>query len=287
MINFQSWFNFFDQFPWIFNLSTLIVGVCIGSFLNVVIFRLPLMICVDVDSNDSVTDKHNEPQSSNGLNLAFPRSFCPNCLGTLSWRENIPILSYLSLKGRCQKCSVPISLRYPAIELITGVLTLLLGFYFGCTLKFFYSCFFIYALIALCFIDLNTFLLPDAITLPLIWSGMFVNSFGVFASLQESFYGAVFGYLILWLIFWIFKILTGKNGFGYGDFKLLAALGAWLGWEYLPFIVFISSLTGSVVGLSLLALKRIDKNTPIPFGPYLILGGVVMLFCPQLKRLLG
>ena len=284
MLDFKSFSIFFTIHPVLFDLSISLFGVCIGSFLNVVIYRLPLMLYRGESEVQANGDAPVNLGVANGaeLNLAIPKSFCTQCRTQLRWLDNIPVLSYLLLKGKCRSCSLPISVKYPSVEVLCSVLTLILGLYFGCSVKFLASCLFIYALIVLFFIDLDTFLLPDSITLPLIWCGLIVNSFGVFTSLETSLYGAVFGYLILWVVFWIFKAITGKNGFGYGDFKLLAALGAWLGWASLPFIIFISTLTGSIVGLSLLGLKKIDKNSPIPFGPYLVLGGVIMLICPEL-----
>jgi len=288
MLDFKSFADFFTQHYVLFELSILVFGICIGSFLNVVIYRLPLMLytgeAVEGDHRDTATDLG----SANGekFNLAVPRSFCTQCRAQLSWFDNIPVLSYLLLKGKCRSCLFPISVKYPSVEVLSGIFTLILGLYFGCSVKFLLSCIFIYALIVLCFIDLNTFLLPDCITLPLIWCGLIVNSYGVFTSLKASLFGAVFGYLVLWAVFWIFKAITRKNGFGYGDFKLLAAIGAWLGWVSLPLVIFISTLTGSIVGLSLLALKKIEKDSPIPFGPYLILGGVIMLLYPDLVHFL-
>jgi len=232
-----------------------------------------------------------EPKNSKGtgdtnvFNLAFPGSFCPNCRKSLRWIENIPVFSYIFLKGRCRGCSASIGLKYPLIELLTGLSTLLLILYFGFTLKFLTSCILIYALIVLCFIDLDYCLLPDALTIPLIWLGLLFNSFAIYVNLQDAVYGAIVGYLILWAIFWIFKLMTGKNGFGYGDFKLLSALGAWLGWTNLPMIVFFSTLIGSVVGIALLLFKKINSETPIPFGPYLIIAGIAALLLPQFDLL--
>jgi leader peptidase (prepilin peptidase)/N-methyltransferase len=235
------------------------------------------------EAERSLVDPSNESKAELDLNLAFPRSFCPACDSKLKWFDNIPVLSYILLKGKCKHCSARIALQYPFVEFITAALTLVLWLYFGFTLKFLASCIFIYALIALCFIDLSCFLLPDSITIPLIWTGLLFNSEGLFVRLDESLYGAVFGYLVLWAVYWVFKLFTGKEGFGYGDFKLLSALGAWLGWASLPMIILISTLIGSVAGLTLLFFKRIDRDTPIPFGPYLIFGGVVLLFTPQLQ----
>jgi len=274
------------EYPALFGGVIFIFGVCIGSFLNVVIYRLPLMIQSELAGYTTSEGELDEYLGKQNLNLAFPRSFCTHCRTNLGWTDNIPVFSYLKLGGKCKYCQAPIGIKYPAIELLSGLVTLILGIYFGCSIKFLLSCVLLYALIALYFIDLNTFLLPDALTIPLIWCGMLVNSFNVFTPLKESLYGAVLGYLILWLVYWVFKFFTGKDGFGFGDFKLLSALGAWLGFGALPFIVFISSLSGSLIGLGLIYFKKIGKNSPMPFGPYLIMGGVVMLLYPELIHFL-
>jgi len=276
--------SFVNQFPILFGLFIFLFGLCIGSFLNVVIYRLPLILYRD-NGIDGESKNSDGAEDTKVFNLAFPRSFCPTCRNSLRWTENIPVFSYIFLKGRCRGCSVSIGLKYPLIELLTGLATLFLILYFGCTFKFLTRCILIYALIVLCFIDLDHFLLPDSLTIPLIWLGLFFNSFAIYVNLNDAVYGAIFGYLILWAIFWVFKWITGKNGFGYGDFKLLSALGAWLGWTSLPMIVFISTLVGSVVGITLLLFKKINRETPIPFGPYLIIAGIAALLLPQFDLL--
>ncbi len=275
--------NSFFIFSYPLGLLLFVVGMCFGSFLNVVIYRLPIILLKKNNIDIEVTIEARDLLRLDNLSLISPRSFCPTCLTTLRWFENIPIISYFFLNGRCDSCTTPIRLRYPLIELLTGLLTVLLGFHFGITLKFFGSCIFVYILISLCFIDLDNLLLPDLLTIPLIWIGLFVNSFDVFVNLIDAVYGAIFGYLILWFVFWIFKLFTGKNGFGYGDFKLLSALGAWLGWVNLPMIILISSLLGSVVGLALLTSKKITKDTLIPFGPYLIIATLFVMFVPRIN----
>lgn len=266
-------------------LAAAILGLCIGSFLNVVIHRLPLIMeqewrcqCAELTGQT--------PSEENRLSLAAPRSRCPNCGHQITALENIPLLSYfLILRGKCSGCGQPISLRYPLIEALTGLLSAYTAWHFGPTLQAAGALCLIWALIALTVIDFDTQLLPDSITLPLLWLGLAFNLGATFSDLSSAVIGAMAGYLALWSIFWLFKLATGKEGMGYGDFKLLAALGAWLGWSMLPAIILLSSVVGAVVGISLILFARHGRDVPIPFGPYLATAGMIALFWgPQLTR---
>jgi leader peptidase (prepilin peptidase) / N-methyltransferase len=257
-----------------------VVGLCIGSFLNVVIHRLPKMLdrgwraqCADLSGQPPA----DEPR----YNLVAPRSQCPACGHRITAVENIPVLSYLFLRGRCSACHAPISRRYPVVELLTGALTVAAVFRFGpMPGPALAASFFLWSLIALTFIDFDTQLLPDNITLPLLWAGLIANVAGFLpgVSLRDAVIGAVCGYLALWTIYWLFKLIRGKEGMGYGDFKLLAALGAWLGWQMLPLIVLLSSVVGAAIGLGLVAFKGRDHQIPLAFGPYLAIAGAIALF---------
>jgi len=253
-----------------------ILGLLIGSFLNVVIYRLPIMMqnswkleCAALENKE--LDEQAE------FNLNTPRSACPHCGHKITALENIPIISYLVLGGKCSECKTHISLRYPIIELLTGVLSAVVAYHFGFSLACLGGLLLTWALVALTFIDLDHQLLPDSITLPLVWFGLFFNLLNVYTSLEVSVVGAMAGYLSLWLVYHGFRLATGKEGMGYGDFKLLAALGAWLGWIYLPAIILLSSLVGAVIGISLMLFKQHQRETPIPFGPYLAAAGWIAL----------
>ena len=261
-----------------------LLGLCIGSFLNVVIHRLLKMM--EQDWHAQCADLRGEtPSTATALTLARPRSRCPSCGHQITALENIPIVSYLLLRGRCSNCATPISLRYPVVEAIAGLLSAYAIWHFGPTLQGAGALLMIWALIALTGIDFDTQLLPDSITLPLIWLGLAFNLAGTYVDLHSAVVGAMAGYLTLWTVFWLFKLATGKEGMGFGDFKLLAALGAWLGWQMLPAIILLSSVVGAVVGISLIVASRHGRNTPIPFGPYLAAAGVIALFWgPQLTR---
>jgi leader peptidase (prepilin peptidase)/N-methyltransferase len=212
------------------------------------------------------------------LTLAKPRSRCPQCGHAISALENIPVLSWLFLRGKCKGCSAAISPRYPLVELITGALFAYAAWRFGVGLAALGAIGFTAALIALTGIDLDTQLLPDDITLPLLWAGLLVNMTGTFTDLKSAVIGAIAGYLALWSVYWGFKLFTGKEGMGYGDFKLLAALGAWLGWQMLPLTILLSSCVGAVIGLGMMVFKRHGRNVPIPFGPYLAIAGLIALY---------
>ena len=267
----------FEQEPWFLYACILPLGLVVGSFLNVVIYRLPIMMesqwrrdCCELLEVDK--DKEDER-----LTLATPNSHCPQCKAPVKPWQNIPVISYLLLRGKCGNCATPISLRYPVIEAISGLLIVVVGYYFGASWQLVGAMLLTWALITLTMIDFDHQLLPDDITLPLLWLGLAFNVSGTFASLQDAVLGAIFGYLILWSVYWLFKLVTGKEGMGYGDFKLLAALGAWLGWQVLPVIILLSSLVGAVVGITLMIVKRRGREIPIPFGPYLAAAGWISL----------
>ena len=256
-----------------------LIGLCVGSFLNVVIHRLPKMLdrswraqCAELAG----TSAPDLPQ----YNLIVPRSQCPACGHRIAAYENVPVASYLFLRGRCSACQAPISRRYPLVELLTGALTVAALIRFGPTSTTVAAWVLLWSLIALTFIDFDTQLLPDNITLPLLWIGLAANvaGFRPGVSLRDAVIGAIAGYLALWTIYWLFKLIRGKEGMGYGDFKLLAALGAWLGWQMLPLIVLLSSVVGAVIGLGLVVFKGRDHQIPLAFGPYLAIAGAIALF---------
>ncbi|MGB1189180.1 MAG: prepilin peptidase [Pseudomonadales bacterium] len=263
-----------DLFPRYAYAFYLIFGLLVGSFLNVVIYRLPKMLERDwqIDAAQVLGTASETDRVDTSFNLAQPRSQCPGCGTQVKAIDNIPIVSFVLLRGRCGQCQNPISLQYPAIELTTGLVTLFLIHHFGLSSVAVLACLLTYALIALSTIDYRTTLLPDSITLPFLWLGLLVNINGTFTDLTSAVVGAMAGYLSLWSVYWGFKLLTGKDGMGFGDFKLLGLLGAWLGWQMLPIIIILSSLAGAIIGLSLIALGR-DKDHPIPFGPYLAIAG--------------
>jgi leader peptidase (prepilin peptidase)/N-methyltransferase len=253
-----------------------IFGLLIGSFLNVVIHRLPKMM--QRESDNYVAQESGKPlPHTDRYSLVVPRSACPHCGHQITALENIPVLSYLVLRGKCAGCKTPISLRYPIIELLTGALSALLIWHFGGGLTGLAVLVFAYLLIAMTFIDADTQLLPDDLTLLLLWCGLLVNLNGTFVPLKDAVIGAAAGYLSLWSVYWLFKLTTGKEGMGYGDFKLLAALGAWLGWIMLPVIILLSSLVGALVGIGLIVFAKHGRNNPIPFGPYLAAAGMIAL----------
>ncbi|MFA7268491.1 MAG: A24 family peptidase [Sterolibacterium sp.] len=249
----------------------------VGSFLNVVIHRLPQMMQRDWQAQCAELRGETPPQQEK-FSLAVPRSRCPKCGHMISAWENIPILSWLILRGLCRSCKTPISIRYPLVEAATGLLSAYAGWHFGPSLAGAGALLFLWCMIALTFIDFDTQLLPDDITLPLLWAGLLINLAGGFSDLHSAVIGAIAGYLVLWCVYWGFKLTTGKEGMGYGDFKLLAAIGAWLGWQMLPLTILFSSMVGAVVGISLIVFTRRGRDIPIPFGPYLAAAGVIALF---------
>lgn len=251
-------------------------GLLIGSFLNVVIHRVPKMM--QHESDNYVAHESGKPlPHTERFNLMLPRSACPQCGHQITAMENIPLVSYLALRGKCSGCKTPISVRYPIIELLTGTLSAFLIWRFGSGLAGLATLPFAYLLIAMTFIDADTQLLPDDLTLPLLWLGLLVNLQATFVPLSDAVIGAAAGYLSLWSIYWIFKLVTGKEGMGYGDFKLLAALGAWLGWSMLPIILLLSSVVGAIVGICLIVFSKRGRDNPIPFGPYLAAAGMIAL----------
>jgi leader peptidase (prepilin peptidase) / N-methyltransferase len=265
--------------------AALLVGLCVGSFLNVVIHRLPKML--EREWNAQCAEMRGEAiPDSPAYNLVVPRSACPACGHGITALENIPVVSWLALGGKCRSCTARISIRYPIVELLGGVLAVAAIVAFGATAKGAAACLLLWTLLALTMIDADTQLLPDDLTLPLVWAGLIANLWGLFTPLANAVIGAVAGYLTLWTIYWLFKLIRGKEGMGYGDFKLLAALGAWLGWAMLPLIVLLSSIVGAAIGLGLIAFKGREHDVPIPFGPYLAIAGAVALFFgPALVKL--
>lgn len=266
--------------PYFLQGTCLILGLLVGSFLNVVIHRLPKMMerewhnsCMDLQGQ-TIPD---QPR----YNLVVPRSSCPACGHSIGALENIPVISYLWLRGRCKACNTKISSRYPLVELLTGVLSYATAAQYGYSILTLFSLLFVFALIALTFIDFDTQLLPDDITLPLLWLGLLMNLQYGFTDIRSAVVGAMAGYLVLWSIYWLFKLVTGKEGMGYGDFKLLAAIGAWFGWQLLPAVILLSSIVGSVIGIGLMLFKGKTRQTAIPFGPFLALGGIAALFYGQ------
>lgn len=249
------------------------LGAVVGSFLNVVILRLPKIMQQQWRSECEAFLELEPTQTGEPLSLSQPPSTCPSCNTRIKPWQNIPILSWLMLRGKCANCSASISIRYPIIELITGVLSVVVAMQFTYDWALLLALVTTWCLVALTVIDAETQLLPDDITLPLVWLGLVANAFGVFTDLQSALWGAVFGYGILWSIYWIFKLTTGKEGMGYGDFKLLGALGALLGWQALPMIILMSSAVGAIIGIALMATKRLNREQPMPFGPYLAIAG--------------
>ncbi len=258
-------------------ITAAVLGLCVGSFLNVVIHRLPKMMEMQWHT-DSSEILGTPITASEPYNLAWPRSQCPSCAHPITALENIPVLSYLYLRGKCAGCSTAISVRYPIVELITALLSAYAAWHFGWSLALAGALIFCWSMIALTGIDIDTFYLPDSITLPILWLGLIFNLNQTYAPLQDAVVGAVIGYLTLWSIFWLFKWATGKEGMGYGDFKLLAAIGAWLGWQQLPLTILLSSIAGAIVGVTLIVVTGRDRHVPLPFGPFLAIGGLVALF---------
>lgn len=285
------------QEPYYFYPALFVLGLVIGSFLNVVIYRLPMMLerrwyhdCVSYllnlknegrDLNQTLTGDQTisieviskeQAETPPIFNLYWPPSHCPTCRHEISLWENIPLLSYTYLMGKCRQCRTSIPIRYFAIELLTGFLSLIVGYTFGVSLQLPFALLLTYGLIALTFIDIDKQILPDDITMLGLWIGLLLSLQHVFVTPSEAILGAAGGYLTFWIIYWVFKILTHKEGMGYGDFKLLALAGAWIGWKYLPIVIFIASITGTIWGLVSLMMKVSHKDQPMPFGPFLALG---------------
>ncbi|MFQ2125478.1 prepilin peptidase [Aeromonas jandaei] len=270
--------DLFHSLPWLYFSLVFIFSLMIGSFLNVVIHRLPIMLEREWQAEYRSYFTPNEEQATEPrYNLMVPRSACPHCGHAITALENIPLLSWLWLKGRCSECQAPISARYPLVELLTALLSVAVAMVISPGWGALAALLLTWVLVALTFIDLDKMLLPDQLTLPLLWGGLLFNLSGGFAPLADAVIGAMAGYLVLWCLYWAFKLLTGKEGMGYGDFKLLAALGAWLGWQALPIILLLSSLVGAIIGISLIALRKHHQGNPIPFGPYLAIAGWIAL----------
>jgi leader peptidase (prepilin peptidase)/N-methyltransferase len=263
--------------PVVLMLVALVAGLCVGSFVNVVIHRLPKMLERGWEAQCAEL-RGEAPADAPAYNLVVPRSACPACGHRIRALENIPVVSWLALRGRCSACQTAIPGRYPIVEALGGLLAVGAVWHFGATPQGAGACLLLWWLLALTMIDLDTQLLPDDLTLPLLWGGLLFNLWGVYASLVDAVIGAAAGYLSLWTVYWLFKLIRGKEGMGYGDFKLLAALGAWLGWQMLPLIVLLSSVVGAVIGISLIVFKGRDHNVPMPFGPYLAIAGAIALF---------
>ena len=256
---------------------SLVLGLVVGSFLNVVIYRLPLQL-QNSWRHDAMDFLGQQPDTeTKKFSLVYPPSRCPNCEVLIKPWNNIPVISYLLLKGRCKSCAEPISLQYPAVELICGLLTVAVVYHFGFTVQAAWAILFTWVLVALTGIDVNHQLLPDSLTLPLLWLGLLVNISSTFTPLVDAVVGAAAGYLVLWIVYWAFKLITGKEGMGHGDFKLLAALGAWLGWQQLPMIILLSSAVGALIGTVGILLYGREKQAQIAFGPYLAIAGWIAL----------
>jgi len=294
--------------PWLLGLVVFTLGLLVGSFLNVVIHRLPVMMerewqaqaremlaaeaAAAAPAESSTQSELPSPSTPAArYNLLVPRSRCPRCNAEITALQNIPVLSWLYLRGKCANCSAPISARYPIVELLTAVLSAVVALKFGWHWQMLFALLFTWSLVALTVIDIDHTLLPDAITLPLLWLGLLL-SLSWHPGLappaptdpRSAILGAICGYLVLWSVYWIFKLVTGKEGMGYGDFKLLGALGAWMGWQMLPLVLLLSAITGAIVGIALIVMRGRDRNVPIPFGPYLAAAGwIALLWGPQIS----
>ncbi len=272
--------------PYLFAGLAGIIGLLVGSFLNVVIYRLPIIMqrewrkdCIEYLQMEA--EEEGEP-----FNLSLPLSRCPRCQSPIKAYQNIPVISYIFLKGQCANCKNPISLRYPLIEAFTAITSIIVAWHFGYTPQAAFALVLTWVLIALSFIDIDHQLLPDSITLPVLWIGLALSLFDVYTDTQASIIGAIAGYMVLWTIYQGFKLVTGKEGMGYGDFKLLALFGAWLGWQILPMIILLSSLVGAVIGITMIIFAKRDHNIPIPFGPYLAAAGwLALLWGNDINRL--
>lgn len=264
--------------PLLLTLLCGILGLLIGSFLNVVIYRLPLMMERDWRKEcKEFLELEPDNTTTENFNLILPHSRCPHCKADIKPYQNIPVFSYIFLKGKCSQCNQAISLRYPLIEAFTGLCSAIVAYHFGYGIELAFALLLTWSLIALSFIDIDKQLLPDSIVLPLLWLGLLLSLFNVYTNSANSIIGAIAGYLSLWMVYHVFRLITGKEGMGYGDFKLLALFGAWLGWQFLPMIVLLSSLVGAVIGISMVIFGDRDHNVPIPFGPYLAAAGWLAL----------
>ncbi|QSX29750.1 prepilin peptidase [Shewanella cyperi] len=287
----------FSQSPWLFVVVSFIFAACIGSFLNVVIHRFPVMLKREwqQECNQYLSEYHPALVAKVGeaelqkpidnypskYNLIIPASRCPKCHSSIKAWHNLPILGWMLLKGKCANCQTPISVRYPIVEALTGITVATLAWHFGPSWQFLLAALLTFGLIAMAGIDLDEMLLPDQITLPWLWLGLLANLNHQFVGIEDALIGAMAGYLSLWSVYWLFKILTGKEGMGYGDFKLMALFGAWLGWQMLPLIILLSSLVGALVGITMMLSKKLSRENPIPFGPYIAAAGWIALIWGQ------
>jgi leader peptidase (prepilin peptidase)/N-methyltransferase len=272
----MSLIDFLASHALAFVFCVLVLGLLVGSFLNVVVYRLPLMLERGWKAEArEILGLPGEPAAT--FNLVLPNSRCPHCAHEIRPWENIPLLSWLALRGRCSACKAPISRRYPLVELASGLLSAYVAWHFGVGWQCAAMLLLTWALLAASLIDADHQLLPDVIVLPMLWLGLIVNSHHLFASLPDALWGAVAGYLSLWSVYWLFRLVTGKEGMGFGDFKLLATLGAWGGWQILPLTILLSSLVGAVLGIIILRVRGDAHGTPIPFGPYLAIAGWIAL----------
>ena len=268
--------DFFLQNTEIFYTFVTLVGLSVGSFLNVVIYRFPLMLENDWKSQCRELLELEE-KSQETITLSKPASTCPQCGHKIRAWENIPVISYLLLKGKCSECQSSISLQYPLIELLTGCLSLAVAIKFGVSWQTLFALILTWSLVSMSVIDIHKQILPDDITLPILWLGLLISIYSIFTDPVSSIIGAAAGYMILWCIYQLFKLLTGKEGMGFGDFKLLALFGAWFGWELLPLVIILSSATGAIIGILMIVVKKHEKSTPIPFGPYLAIAGWISM----------
>jgi len=274
--------------PYLLISLSALIGLLVGSFLNVVIYRLPIMMQLSwrKECADYLQIELDEAKPSEPFNLAMPLSRCPDCKRAIKPYENIPVISYIFLRGRCANCNKPIPIRYPLIEVLSAISSAVITYHFGDSIQTLFALPLTWALIAICFIDIDHQLLPDSIPLPLLWLGLFLSLFGIYTDAQASIIGAIGGYGILWSVYQLFKLATGKEGMGYGDFKLLAVFGAWLGWKYLMVIILLSSLVGAIIGILLIIFANHHHNKPIPFGPYLASAGwIALLWGNELNQL--
>jgi len=282
---FTQFISQFEQYPLLYLGTLFVFGSLIGSFLNVVIYRLPLMMQREWRSDCLEFLQQPNDADDARFNLSVPRSRCGDCGHQITALENIPIISYLVLGGKCSSCKASISAQYPLVELFTAIVSLVVGWHFGVSLQAMAALILTWSLIAASGIDIGHKLLPDSITLPLLWLGILLSLFDVFVSLEDSVIGVIAGYMSLWSVFMLFKLITGKEGMGYGDFKLLAMLGAWLGWKPLLVVILTSSLVGAIVGISMILLKKTERGTQVPFGPYLAAAGwMTLLWGDELMR---
>ncbi len=271
--------SLFEQIIWFRVVVLLLLGLCVGSFLNVVIYRLPLILQRKWQQQAREILEINENVSNDKISLSFPSSHCPKCKNPIPWWTNIPLIGFALLKGKCFACKCSISIRYPIIELFTGIMFVAIGTIFTSVWQIAFACVFVSLMISLMMIDLDTYLLPDEITLPLLWLGLLVSLINLYGiSLNDAVIGAAIGYLSLWSIYWAFKLATGKEGMGYGDFKLLAAIGAWFGWQCLVNILLFSSFLGIIYAVILKLSGKLESGKAIPFGPFLGGGGLISLF---------